>query len=802
MQFAFSNAAIVRSGLRAGVAGLALVGSAQAFASEAVAAEAAAEADAGYAEGGDAIVVTARRREESLQEVPIALSVVSADTLEKTGNFTLNQIQQLVPSLQITATNARNSNINIRGLGANSAIALDGLEYGVGFYVDGVYYSRPGQSQFDLVDLERVEVLRGPQGTLFGKNTTAGALNITTRLPSFTPELFVEGNIGSYHYHQIRASASLPIIADKVAVRLSVSDTHRDGFITNLYDGGPGQDYDNFSIRGQLLIKPSETLSLRVIGDYSSQKAHSIGSPDGYFTTFANGQVIANSHIDRAARLGYKLPPGDAFQRVADLDAAYGHDMESYGVSGEVNWDVGAATLTSVTAYRWWDWYPTNDIDGTSLAVFDKGQSINHQRQFSQEFRVASNGDNTIDYVAGLYYFWQVIRGYGNIGYGPRFGDWNGLPAIAGLALNNLQVGTFSNPSTKSYAAFGQIDWHIAEPLTLTAGLRFTHEDKKGVFEQFWIPGTGVNLATLPDAQRAAVIATRNNGNSNREFSFAAKEKDDAFSGLVTLSYKVSQDVLVYANYSHGSKSGGLNLTNAGLLNPVVDPEKVDSFEVGLKSQLLDGKVTFNLTGFHTEITDYQANILDPVLNANGQATGQFAMYIDNIPKVRSKGVEADLTVAPSRWISLTASAAYTDAKFVSYVNGQQAPERTNQSQVQDLSGVRLPGTPKFAYNLGLNLAQPLQGGDLEAYGRADYAHRSSYNSTPNNSVYGIIPAYGLVHGRVGLRTADGQLDLSVWVRNLTDKKYYNSRSAQNTGLISAMVGEPRQWGGTLRVKW
>jgi iron complex outermembrane recepter protein len=793
--------------LYSGAALLALVAASPARAAdEATAANVAAadaEADASY---GEPILVTARRREESAQDVPIALSVVSAATLEDTGNFTIQQIQQLVPSLQITATNQRNSNINIRGLGANGAIAIDGLEYGVGFYVDGVYYARPGQSQFDLVDLERVEVLRGPQGTLFGKNTTAGAINITTRLPSFTPELTVEGNVGTYGYHQVRASGSIPIIDDKVAVRISVADTHRDSFITNIFDGRPGQNYDNFSVRGQLLVKPSQTFSVRIIGDYSKQQQFAIGSPDGYFSTYANGATIPNNIFDRAARNNYTLLPGDAFLRLADLDAPYGHKMESYGVSGEINWDLGRSTLTSISAYRWWDWYPANDIDGTSLSVFTKGQALNFQRQFSQELRLASNGTNTIDYQVGLFYFQQIIRGYGTTGYGPLFGAWNNSAPAVALALNDLEVGTFSDPSTKSYAAFGQADWKITDALTLTAGLRFTHEDKKGEFRQFWVPGTGVDLATLSPAQIAGVLAVRNAGDTNREFSFSATEKDDALSGLVTLGYKIAPDVLVYGSYQRGSKSGGLVLTNAGRLRPVVNPEKVDAFEVGVKSQFADGKVTLNVTAFHTEIRDYQANVLEPILNADGLATGQFAIFIDNIPKVRSRGFEGDLTIAPSQWFSFSASAAFTDAKFISFLNGQQAPERTNEGPVQDLSGVRLPGTPKFAYSLALNAAQPLGGfadfGDLEIYSRADFTHRSTYNSSSNNSIYGIIPAYGVLHARIGLRTADRVWDLSAWVRNLTDTKYYNSRSAAATGLISAQVGEPRTWGATLRAKF
>ncbi len=793
--------------LRGGTALLAIVlatGMADAADTAETAAVETAAATAAVEDTGE-ILVTARRREEAAQDVPLALSVVGADQLRNTGAFSIVQVQQLVPSLQITSTNPRNTVINIRGLGANSSIAVDGLEYGVGFYVDGVYYARPGQAQFDLIDLQQVEVLRGPQGTLFGKNTTAGAINVTTRAPSFDPELVAEGTIGNHDYHQIRASGSLPLIADKLAARLTVADTHRDGFLTNLFDGSDAQDYDNTTIRAQLLAKPGEDVTVRLIGDYSRQKQHfQLSVFDGYFTNYANGARIANNIVDRAARTGYALPSYGLFERLGNSDAPFQANMKSYGLSGQVDWDLGPATLTSITAYRWWDWYPRNDVDGTALSINTKGHQINRQRQFSEEIRLASNGSNTVDYVAGLYYFWQIIRGYGETGYGPDYARWNLNPAttpaatIANttLALADFEAKSYSNPATKSYAAFGQLDWHIADGLTLTTGLRYTHEDKTGGFRQFWT--AGVDPATLPAAQAAAVIATRTVFNPILDFS--AKLNADAVTGLATLGYKVAPDILAYATYQRGNKSGGLNLTAGGAFRPVVDPEKVDAYEIGLKSQFLDRRLTLNLAAFQTDIKDYQASISEPIAG-----TTSVIQYIANIPKVRSRGIEGDFALAPTRWINLNASAAYTDAKYVRFANSPQAPERLNIGAIQDLSGTRLANAPKFVYTLGIDLAQPVgalgSAGGLEAYGHADFSHRSSYNTSATNSIYGIVPAYGLVNGRIGLRTESGRWDISVWARNLTDKNYYISRSGGNFGLITGIAGEPRTFGATLRTR-
>lgn len=793
----------VRSGLLLSVAGLAALAAtpANATPSSEDSAPDAAAADASD-DGGEAILVTARRRDEDAQDVPIALSVVSADTLNKTGNFTLGQVQQLVPSLQVFSFNPRNTNINIRGLGANVALTNDGLENGVGFYLDNVYYGRPGQSQFDLVDLAQIEVLRGPQGTLFGKNTTSGAINITSRPPSFDPEFEGEVSGGNYGYHQVRGSISAPIIADKVAFRLSVADTHRDGFLINVHDGSKAQDYDNFSVRGQLLIKPIDTLSIKLIGDYSHQKQHYVlNIPVNYFTTYDNGATIANNIVLRAARAGYTLLPADPFARKGDSDGHYQAFMKSYGASGQVDWDLGKVALTSITAYRWWDWDPANDGDSTGLPVVTKAQQANRQRQFSQEVRLGSTGKNRVDWTVGAYYFWQTIRGYGASAYGSAAPNWNlptVNPVISNAALNGFEANSYSEPVTKSYALFGQANWNITDRLSLTGGLRYTHENKTGVYRQYWVAGT--DLSTLAPAAAAAATAIRNQ--FNPQVSYAVSLKDNSVSGLATLSWKATQDILLYGSYSRGNKSGGLNLTNIPSnvvgASAAVRPEKVDNFELGLKSQFLDRSLTFNAAAFWTEVSDYQTAITEQ----NSSGTG-FVQYISNIPKVRSRGVEGDLTYAPSKWVSLTASGSYVEATYRNYTNAPQAPENNPavSGAFQNLTGAQLAGVPKFTYTLGADVAQPIGGGAVEVYGHADFSHRSSFNTSSSNSRYAQVPGYGLLNARIGVRTADGRWDFSVWARNLTDTNYFQALNVAVTGAVNGTIGDPRTVGATLRTK-
>ncbi|WP_039996755.1 TonB-dependent receptor [Sphingomonas sanxanigenens] len=746
------------------------------------------------------IVVTARRRDEDAQDVPIALSVVGAQQLEATGNFSLGQIQQLVPSLQVFSFNPRNTNVNIRGLGSNVALTNDGLENGVGIYIDNVYYGRVGQSQFDLVDLQQIEVLRGPQGTLFGKNTTAGAINITTRAPSFEPEFSGEASLGDYGYHQLRGSLSAPLIGDSVAFRLSIADTHRDGFLTNLHDDSAAQDYDNFTARGQLLVKPSADVAIKLIADFSRQRQHHVLNVlADYFGTYDNGAAIPNNFVDRVTRAGYTPLPIRPFDRRGDSDGHYQANMKSYGFSGQLDWDLGGAALTSVSAYRWWDWAPANDGDSTGLPVITKAQQANRQRQFSQEVRLASTGGRTIDYVVGAYYFWQIVRGFGATAYGSAAANWNlpAVPAVVGdAALNGFEAQSTSTPETRSYALFGQGTWNLSEALKLTAGLRYTHEKKQGEYHQWH--AAGPDLTGLPAAVATAAAAIRNQFNPVTDYGTSFT--DDSLSWLANLSYAVAPDALVYATWSRGNKSGGLNLTAlpAGV-DPEVRPEKVDAYEVGLKSQFLNRQVTFNLAGFWSEISDYQTAITEQVAN-----TVNFRQYIANIPKVRSRGLEADLIYAPTRLLSVSASAAYTDATYRDYRNAPEAPENLNRGGIQDLSGARLPGVPKFTYSLGADAAQPIghaAGSDLELYGHADFSHRSTFNTSSSNSRYADVPGYGVLNTRIGIRADGARWDLSVWARNLTDEDYFQTLSPGNTGLVTALIGEPRTWGATFRTK-
>lgn len=793
---------ISRNALAAALFTAAVAAAAPALAEDGAAssgAETASQFDSADSRSTGDILVTARRREEKIQDVPVAINAFGTAQIEATRTYNLRDLQQLTPSLVVTNTNPRNTSINIRGLGNNVAVYNDGLEPAVGVYLDGVYLARPGQTVFDLADLERIEVLRGPQGTLFGKNTSAGAVVVTTKSPTFTPEAGGDISYGNHDFRQLHAYVSGPI-TDDLAARLFVSKTDRDGFVTNRFDGSKGQTYHDLNFRGQLLYQPTDRFKLRVIGDYGRQRANTAsGVLVGVIRNYDNGGSFANNYYDRAARFGYTPVPADPSARITDTNANPRYRMNQYGIAATADLSLDNATLTSVTAYRAWNWYPHNDGDATSLDAGVDFHQSNNQRQFSQELRIASAGENRVDYVAGLYYLYQSIRAEAVNLYGSQAAAWflppSTNPAVGAAALNGYNVVSHSRPVTNSYAAFAQTIWHITPTVDLTTGLRYTYETKTGWFDQ---NATGASLAGLTAAQQAAAQTIRGRyGVANR---YDAQTREGRLSGQATLSWKITPTVLAYATYARGNKFGGLNLANISTTgqfaaNPVIAPETIDSYEAGLKTSWLDGRLTANVTGFWTDDKDYQTTIIDIDRNS--------VSYFANAGKVRTRGFEADVRAAPTSWLSVYASGTYDDARYVSYANSPCPIEITGQS-LCDLSGRRLPGVSKWAGSAGGEARAPIGerlGHDSEVYLGSDYSYRSNFYTTANDSRYSLIPGYGIVNLRVGVRALDGRFDLQLWARNLANKNYYLSLAATNTGAITGTLGDPRTYGITLRTR-
>lgn len=389
------------------------------------------------------VTVTARRRVERSQDVPTAMSVLSGATLETQRNYRIQDIQQLVPSTTVAYVHPRQSSVAIRGLGNNAA--SDGLEGSVGVYLDNVYLSRPGMAAFDLLDIEQIDALRGPQGTLFGKNTTAGVLNVTTRLPTFTPERTIEMSAGQRGYFQTRGTISGPL-SDTLAGRLSATRTRDGGDIKNEYDGHELNGGERDGVRGQLLFKPNEDFSLRLIASYNDED-----SSAGTFPLYSTGPTIngVNRYEQRAAAAGAHLVFGDK----VNIDSGQSISVHQSGLSAEANWKLdNDFTLTSITSWRTWNFKPSND-DGLDVAAYyGTGVSV-HDREWSQEFRIASPKGEFFDYVLGAYYFGQSLNNQSFTNYGPKADIWTGTPQGA---LNNLSSYGNGHIDVDSFALFGQ----------------------------------------------------------------------------------------------------------------------------------------------------------------------------------------------------------------------------------------------------------------------------------------------------------------------------------------------------------
>ena len=761
------------------------------------------------------IVVTARRRSESAQEVPVAISVIDAQQLDDTGSFNVGRLQQLTPTLQFYSSNPRNTAVNIRSLGVPFGLTSDGFEQGVGIYIDDVYYSRVASATFDFLDVAQIEVLRGPQGTLYGKNTTAGAINITTNQPTFTFEGRAELTLGNYDFRQARLSLSGPL-SDTVALRVAAATTTRRGTIRNVTTGDDIQSLDNFGVRAQLLWQPSDSLSVTLVGDYNKQDAVCCGSV--FVGTGATQRPLNRQFAALAAAQNYAPPSTNPFDRVTDLDATLNAGNVIGGLALKAEWELGRGTLTSVTAWRTWDWKPENDRDFTGLSIVSRSQNPSQQDQYTQEIRYALEADR-FDLVVGAFGYHQRIDTQGTEQHGPASSRWtlNPTSALANdpTVLDGLTASNTQSLESTSLALFGQLSWKLTDALTIQPGLRVNYDRKEGFYERRVFTGDGTELlGTETDARSLAQLGVF------RPQLSAPSNSDWNLSYDLTASYELAPDVLVYGTYARSFKTIGINQnglpTDANGV-PIeaagqIRPEKVSHFEIGLKSELWDRLATFNVAAFRTDIRDYQATV------TNGQF-GVLRGFLANADKVRSQGVEADLSVRPSDRFTAYASGAYTDATYRRFVDAPCPPELSGGTTATpgqapsapgtpggispancDISGQRLPGVSKWSFSFGAegNTPGSLLGQEGEFYLGYDGSYRSDFSSNASPSAYTNVDGYSLSNFRLGFRSDEG-LNIFAWVRNAFDANYFEQLfvGPGNTGLIAGLPGDPRTWGAT-----
>jgi iron complex outermembrane receptor protein len=779
---------------------------------------------------GEVIVVTARRRQESAQAVPLAISVVKGDSIEATGNFNVVKLQQLAPTLQVYTSNPRNTSVNIRGLGVPFGLTSDGFEQGVGIYVDDVYNSRVAAATFDFLDVSQVEVLRGPQGTLYGKNTTAGAINITTNQPTFDFEGRAELTLGNLDYRQAKAAVSGPL-TDTVAVRIAAASTTRRGTLYNVTTKRWINEQDNLGLRGTVLFKPNDDLSITLSGDYSQQDPYGFGTA---FVRVGKTQRALNRQYDglvaaiNAATPGrnYAVPSRNVYDRLTDIDAPLQAGNKIGGASLRVNWKLGAGELTSITAWRFWDWKPQNDRDFTGLSIVSKSQNPSQQNQYSQEFRYNYEGDK-VDFVIGLFGFKQRIDTQGTEQQGSDAAVWStGNPLTSPATLTGLTASNTQYLKSESAALFGQASYKLTDALTIQPGLRINYDKKEGFYQRLVTNGAGqlISCTATPAPGTVAGTAAQCNVYQPQATSPSASKWNLSYD--INLNYKVAPDILAYATYAKSFKTLGINqnglpLTTANvpdLSASTVKPESVNHFEVGLKTQFLNRRATFNLSAFLTEIKNFQATV-------NGGQFGTVRGYLANAEKVRTQGIEADLKFVASDRFTAYANAAYTDAKYVKFTNAPCPPELsggtlqpvgatpdysnagvagTLSPRQCDISGQQLPGVSKWAFSYGAeyNLPAKLLGKDGQVYLGVDGSYRSSWNSNASPSIYTVVDGYALTNFRLGFR-GEG-VNVFAWVRNAFDVNYIELLQVApgNVGLIVGTPGDERTFGGTIKIEF
>jgi iron complex outermembrane recepter protein len=747
-------------------------------------AELADNGDNEFSDGNGAVLqsvfVTARKRTEDLEQVPISVSSVSGRELEQNANYSIQELADKVPNLLIAPSNVRQTSISIRGLGKNSA--NDGLETSVGVYVDGVYLGQPGETAFDLFDLDHIEVLRGPQGTLFGKNNTGGVVSISTRKPDFTPELEVESIGGNYGTYEVHAAGNVPI-TDTLAVRMTAYDRNRDGFLDDLYNGTRFNGYDRQGARLQFLWQPNDALSARLVAErYQSSEYSGVSVLLNPMATYANGAVNTQTFAAYTAPLKF-VPVYAPWAGNIDLNSARPVTTTQDNVSAQVTWHVGGYSIDSISAFRHYTFDAKNDIDGMPLDIVNFDGTTSDNKQVSEELRLSSPTGDRFDYVAGLYYFHQSIWTNSDTLFGSDYAAVAGDSGNTAAALEGVRQDVIGTPVTTSYAAFAQANYKVADSVTLTGGLRETRESKHATINH--VVSGGADAATLSAddaALRAATVDTS---------ATAASFTENALSWLGTVAFRVTEDSNAYVTAAKGFKSGGINVEDTTVPS-IVAPETAYSYEAGLKNRLLDRRLLVNINVYWETVKNYQGNFQSPTLGN----------YIANVGDVRVHGAEFETEARPIESVRLGASAAYNEATYQNFNNAKCPTELLNVLKICDFSGRTLPFAPHWTGTASASYTHRLND-HLKTVVDGYVTFRSASNVNQSLSIYGTQAAYTVANFQTSVASLDDRYALAFWVKNAFDTQFltavgntYSSRS------FTAALGDPRTFGATLRVSF
>lgn len=693
------------------------------------------------------VIVTAQKRDERLTEVPISIASVSAENIEQTGIRQLKEVAEYVPNLSISSGTDFTSSVSIRGVGANSRNI--GFDTRVGVYLDGVYLGQSPALNQELLDLERIEVLRGPQGTLFGKNTVAGAINLVSKKPGESLGGSVGIEYGNYNSRQVSASLNIPL-TDNLYSKVAINKQLRDGLVENLATGNEINEQDGTSYRVQFRYAPGGSFEANLAFDGMETERLSY-TGDAVTDTFGMAPAI-EAPLDNEVSMNT-----DPYE-----------ERKIRGSALTLDWDLeNDFAVKSISAYRDTDIFYINDTDYSAVDLISLAYGDSY-KQFSQELQIISPDAGALKYVAGLYYYDQQGESLRQISPSP-------LAALLFGVDPNAPTNTDGTVDTRSYAAFLNGSYQLSERWKLGFGFRYSREDKD------------VDWAIDGSGSGAFGIAT---GSVNDDRS------DSHFSPTANLNYAFSSEINGYVKYSSGYKSGGFNLDfitqddlNVGI---DFDKETVDSYELGLKGTLMERRVMFSLAAFQSNYSDYQVNQFVDL------GDGGTSISIRNAAEVETQGLELEFTFRPSERWQLMAGVGLLEGEFAEYPGGGKGGA--------DVSGNTLPGVSDYSLNLGAQYYHPVPALGAELLVRLDYSYRDDYYNTTDNEKsiqlrsgdsvqYGWVNDIDLLNGRLALQSTDGDWSAALWGRNLTDEDYLTRTSRDFLGTIRHFAGSPRTYG-------
>jgi iron complex outermembrane receptor protein len=788
-----------------------------------------AESDAPAARDDSVIIVTATRRAQDVQDIPLAVTAIAPQQLEAQRVVNIQQISALAPSFTASQAQLASGSVVLRVRGIGTTSNNIGFESAVGIFVDGAYQSRPGVALSEFVDVERVEVLRGPQGTLFGRNTSAGALNITNVRPDVTEfGGFVNAEYGAFNEISLQGAINVPIVQDNLALRVTGAYRQRDGFldVVNRTGAKIGEtnDADQWLVRGQLGWDTDSGMRGRIIVDYSKSQSSCCGAIELYQSPLVTAGAYAAVGLGANGGNGQPFVATTAFDqagferamdnRTVSLNAAPVADIDNYGITGEIEFPISDnADLIFIGSYRKYESFERYDSDFTALDIFNVSALNLDLETWTAELRLQGEGmDGKLNYMFGGFYSDEQIDQSASFALGADYGENVGallfVPTNGELGANPLTVFTGRDPAgttntnrfqqdAKSYAIFTHNSFEITDGLELTLGARYSWEEKSGGFSQTAVnnqicPATLGALGAIPAALRPSFIGLGCFGFTAPANlpqaatlplvrTFQSDFDDEELIYTVKLGYEFSPAVNTYASFTHGYKAGGINLDTTaavGGADPRFLSEEVDAYEIGLKAKMLDDAVTLNVAAFYEEFTNFQ------VLEFTGTAFTTF-----NVPVAETKGVEIEGLIRPNNELTLNIGATILDASYPEDCDVGQETVVT----VASLCGNPLTNAPKVVALLGGMWEKPLNDsmeffvagqvrmeGDQRTSTQAIVPPTVAAGSTAAQ-VQAAVDAAPLiiadvqdgkafVNLRAGLRFGDGAYAIEGWVNNLTDE--------------------------------